>query len=101
MMRQGDRVQLEQSDKHLALTMAKMAQGGFPHPTIEKTQQLNKIAYAEVREAKKPGVEFAGHRKVKATIQRHLAMVYKNHMASCHPCQNGTAKNLQTCWGRN
>jgi hypothetical protein len=27
-------------------------------------------------------------------------MVYKNHMAGCHPCQNGTAMNPQTRWRR-
>jgi hypothetical protein len=33
-------------------------------------------------------------------MERHLAMVYKNHTAGCLPCQNGTANNLQTCWRR-
>jgi hypothetical protein len=35
---------------------------------------------------------------VKAAIESHPAMVYKNHTASCLLCQNGTANNLQTCW---
>jgi hypothetical protein len=46
------------------------------------------------------GVEFPGHNKVKAAIARHLAMLLQNHTPRCHPCQNGTAKNLQTRWGR-
>jgi len=33
-------------------------------------------------------------------MERHPAMVYKNHTAGCLPCQNGTAKNQQTHWRR-
>jgi hypothetical protein len=33
---------------------------------------------------------------VKAAIERHLAIVYKYQTDSCLPCQNDTAKNLQT-----
>ena len=33
-------------------------------------------------------------------MERHPAMVYKNHTAGCLPCQNGTAKNLVTRWRR-
>ena len=33
-------------------------------------------------------------------MERHLAMVYKNHTASSLPCQNGLAKNPQICWRR-
>jgi hypothetical protein len=33
-------------------------------------------------------------------MERHPAMVYKNHSAGCLPCQNGTAKNLVTRWRR-
>ena len=33
-------------------------------------------------------------------MERHPAIVYKNHTAGCHPCQNGTAKNPETCWRR-
>jgi hypothetical protein len=83
---------------HLAFNMAKMAKGGFSRTTIEETQQLIKKPHTEVQEEKKPGVEFPGHQKVKAVMERHPAMVYKNHTANCLPCQNGTAKNPQTCW---
>jgi len=100
MARQGGQVQLEQSDMRIALKMAKMAKGGFSRTTVKEIQQLIKKPRAEVREEKKQGVEFPGHRMVKATMERHPAMVYKNHMAGCLPCQNGTAKNLQTRWRR-
>jgi len=69
MARQGGRVQLEQSDMRLALNMAKMAQEGFSRATIEETKYLIKKPRAEVREEKKQGVEFPGHKKVKAAIQ--------------------------------
>jgi len=46
----------------------------------------------------KRGVEFPGHIKVNATIERHLAMVYENQTDSCLPCQNDTAKYPQTWW---
>ena len=101
MVRQGGGVQLEQSDMLLALNMAKMATGGFSCAAIEEMQQLNKKPRAEVREEKKRRVEFPGHKNVKAAIERHPVMVYRNHTAGCHPCQNGTAKNPQTRWSAN
>jgi len=100
MARQGGRVQLEQSDMRLALNMAKMAKGSFSRAAIEETQQLIKKPRAEVREEKKRGVEFPGHRKVTAAMERHPAMVSKNHKAGCLPCQNGTGKNPVTHWRR-
>jgi len=61
-------------------------------------QQRIKKPHAKVREEKKRGVEFPGHKKVKVVIHRHPATVYKYQMASCLPCQNGTAKNPQIRW---
>jgi len=66
---QGGRVQLEQSDMRLALNIAKMAKEGFSRAAIERTKYLIKKPRAEVREEKKRGVEFAGHKMVKAAIQ--------------------------------
>ena len=100
MARQGGRVQLEQSDMRLALNMAKMAKEGFSRAAIEETKYLIKKPGAEVREEKKRGVEFPGHKKVKAAIQRHPAMLRHNQTPGCLPCQNGTAKNPQTRWRR-
>jgi hypothetical protein len=77
-----------------------MAKGGFSHAAIEETQQLIKKPRAEVREEKMRGVEFPGHQKVKAAMERHPAMVHTNHTAGCLQCQNGTAKNLVTRWRR-
>jgi len=98
MARQGDRVQLEQSDMHLALKMAKMAKEGFSRAAIEEMKYLIKKPRPEVQEEKKRGVEFPGHNKVKAAIQRHPAMLRQNQMSGCLPCQNGTAMTLQTHW---
>ena len=100
MARQGGRVQLEQSDMRLALNMAKMAKEGFSRAVIEETKYLIKKPRAEVREEKKRGVVFPGHKKVKAAIERHPAMLRQNQTAGCLPCQNGTAKNPQTRWRR-
>jgi len=100
MARQGGRVQLEQSDMRLALNMAKMAKEGFLRAAIEETKYLIEKPRAEVREEKKRGVEFPGHEKVKAAIQRHPAMLGQNQTSGCLPCQNGTAKNPQTRWRR-
>ena len=100
MARQGGRVQLEQSDMCLALNMAKMAKCGFSRAAVEEMQYLIKKPRAEVREEKKRGVEFHGHNKVKAAIARHPAMLRQNQTPGCLPCQNGTAKNLQTRWRR-
>jgi hypothetical protein len=96
--RQGGRVQLEQSDMGLALNMAKMAKGEISHATIEETQQLIKKPRCEVGEDKKRGVEFPRHNKVKAAIERHLAMVPENQTDRCLPSPNGTANNPQPCW---
>jgi len=68
MARQGGWVQLEQSDMHLTLNMAKMANGGFSLAGIEQMQQLINKHRAEVWEEKKRGVVFPGHNKVQAAI---------------------------------
>jgi len=100
MARQGGRIQLEQSDMRQALNMAKMAKERFSRSGIEETKCLMKKPGAKVREEKKRGVEFAGHKEVKAAIQRHPAMLRQNQTSGCLPCQNGTTKNPQTCWTR-
>jgi len=100
MARQGGRVQLEQSNMRLALNMAKMAKEGFSRAAIEETKYLIKVPRAEVREEKMRGVEFPGYNMVKAAIQRHPAMLCQNQTSGCLACQNGTAKNPQTCWTR-
>jgi len=100
MARQGGRVQLEQSDMRLALNMAKMAKEGFSRAAIEETNYLFKKPRAEVRKEKKRGVEFPGHKEVKVALQRHPAKLRQNQTSGCLPCQNGTAKNPQSRWGR-
>jgi len=95
MARQRGRVQLEQSDMRLALNMAKMAKRRFSRAAIEEMQYLIKKPRAEVWEEKKRGIGFSGHKKVKAAIERHLAMLRQHHTPRCHLCQNGTAINPQ------
>jgi hypothetical protein len=53
MARQGGRVQLEQSDRRLALNMAKMAKLGFSGAAQEEMQQLINTPCAKVREEKR------------------------------------------------
>jgi len=77
-----------------------MAKKGFSRAAIEETKYLIKQPCTEVRDEKKRGVEFPAHKKVKAAIQRHPAMLGQNQMSGCLPCQNGTAKNPQTGWRR-
>jgi len=101
MARQGDRVQLEQSHIPLTLSLAKIAKGEFSRAAIQETQQMIMKPRAKVREEKKRGAGFTVHKKVKAAMERHLAMVYRNHTAGCLPCQNVTAKNPETRWRRN
>ena len=86
MARQGGWVQLEQSDMRLALNMANMAKEGFLRAAIEETEYLIKKPRAEVREGKKWGVEFSGHNKVQAAIQRHTAMLRQIQTSGCLPC---------------
>jgi len=68
MARQGGRVHLEQFDMRLALSMAKMAQGGFSRAAIEETQFLIFKPQVEVREDTKQGVEFPGYKNMKAAM---------------------------------
>jgi len=82
MARQGGRVQLEQSDMRLALNMAKMAKECFSLASIEETNYFNGKPSAEVRDEKKRGVEFHRHKKVKAVIQGHPAMLRQNQSSS-------------------
>jgi len=98
--RQGARIQLEQSNMRLALNMAKMAKWGLSCAAIEESQYLIKELCAEVCGEQKREVEFPGHRKAKAPIESHPAMVCKNWTDSCLHCQNGTAMSLQTGWRR-
>jgi len=77
MARQGDRVQLEQSNMHLIMNRAKMATGGFSCATWEETQQLINQPRAGVWKEKKWRVEYPGWKKVTAGIEKQLAMVYK------------------------
>jgi len=98
MTRQGGRVQIKQSDMRLALNMGKMAKVRFSRSALEETQYLIKKPPAEVREGKKGGVKFPGHKKVMAGMERHRAMICQNHKDGCLPCQNGTSRNPQTRW---
>jgi len=98
MARKEGRVQLERSDMPLALNLTKKASGGFLRAAMEGTENLIKKPRAEVQEERKRGVQSPGHRKLKAAIERHPAMLHQNVTDGCLPCQNGTAKNRQTCW---
>jgi len=98
MARQRGQVQLEQSDMRLALNMPKMAKEGFAGAAIEATYYRIKKPLAEVWAEKIRGVEFSGHKMVKAEIHRDPAMLRQNQMAGCLPWQNATAKNPQTPW---
>jgi len=66
---------------------------------MEKVQQLIKKPRAECQEEMKQGVEFSGHHKVKAAIERHPAMVIENHIDGFLPCQHDPGKGPQTCCG--
>jgi len=94
--RQWGRVQLEQSDLWLGFKMAKMVKGVSSRAAIEETKYLITNPRAEVWEEMKRGVEFRRHRKLKAAIERHPAMLCQNQTNTCRPCQIGTAKTAQT-----
>jgi hypothetical protein len=96
MARQRVNVQLEQSDMSLALTMAKIANRGFSCTAIGEMQNLITKTRTNVRNKKKQGVQFPGHKQVKAAIERHLAMLCHNHTPGCLLWQNGTRYNPQT-----
>ena len=100
MATEGGWVQLEQSDMRLALNVAKMTKRGFSSTAINEMNQLIKIPRAEVGEAKNWWVKFAGHKKVKAEIERHVAMICETQTDSCLPGQHGTAKNPRSCLRR-
>jgi hypothetical protein len=80
------------------MNVAKLVKGEFSCGTIVETQQRMKKHHAKVGEEKMRVVEFPGHQKVKAAMERHPAMVYSTHTAGSAPCECGTAKNPQTRW---
>jgi hypothetical protein len=100
MASQGSGVQLEQSDRRLALNMAKLPKDGLLRGGVEETKYLIKKPRAEVREEMKRAVEFPGYKKVKAAIQRQPAMLRHNQTSGYLPYQNGITKNPQTCLRR-
>lgn len=98
---QGDGVQLEQSDMGLALNVAKIAKVGFPHTTIKETQDQIKIPHVDVKESRKQGVQFVGHRNLKDGFERHPAMCCENQTCGCLHCHNCTTPHGQICWRYN
>lgn len=75
MARRGDRVQLEESHNVQALSIAKMANGGYSHATIEEVQYLSKKYRNRVWEGRRQDIEFPVYRKVKVAIEKQMAMV--------------------------
>jgi hypothetical protein len=65
---------------------------------MEKMQYLINNLHTKVQQERMWWAGFPGYRKVKDTIERHLAIVCENKTDSCLPCQNGTAHSWQTCW---
>ena len=98
MARQGDWVQLELSDMHLPLSVAKLAKGGFSCSGIGETQYRLNNPQATVQKEMLRGVEISGHKHVMAAMKRHPVMLQENRLDGCLPCQNGTAQNPQTLW---
>jgi len=96
MAREGGRVELQQSELRAALNIDKMAQWWFSCTTKEETQHLIKKPWAKYQAERMQGVVFPGHDKVRAAIERHLAMDHENRTDGFHPCQDGTAINQQT-----
>jgi len=97
MARQEGRVQLQQSGMRLACSTAKMAKEGFSGTAIEEMQYLIKKLCTKVRDDKEQSVNYPGHHKAEAAIQSRMAMLRQHHIAGFLACQNGTAKNWQTC----
>jgi len=79
MARQGGWIPLQHSDMCLALHMAIIAKGWFSDTAIEETPHMIKKPCTKVRDERKWGVVFPGHREVKAVIERHLAILRENH----------------------
>jgi hypothetical protein len=79
MTRQGARVQLELSDMRQELNVAKITKERVSRAAIEETKYLFTKQRAEVQEEMKRCVEFPGHNKLKAAIQRHPSSMPKWH----------------------
>jgi hypothetical protein len=96
MARQGGQVQLEQSNMHLPLNMGNIAKAVISCAARGKMQYLINKPRAKFTEAKMMHVEFPKHKKVKAVMDRHPAMISQNHTDSCLPCPNGTRRIPKT-----
>lgn len=68
-----------------------MAKDGVVRATMEAMQFLIKTPHATVPVESKWGVEFPGHKMVKAAIERETAMLCQNQTAGYLSFQNGTA----------
>jgi len=90
---QGGWVQLELSDMGLALILGKMANGGILLATLEETQYLLKKPPAEVQQEKMQGGELPGHKKVKAVIKCHTAMLRQNRTTGFLSWQHCSPQN--------
>jgi len=75
-----------------------MAKSGFSRSAIEETQHQIRKSRTKVWEKKKREVEFPGHRKVKASIERHMATVRENQTDDCLHCHNSNVYIPPTHW---
>jgi hypothetical protein len=100
MCKQAGRVQLEQSDLRLAMNTIDKSNFGLTPANINETLEIIRKPRAELREEKRRGVQFEGHKNVKSVLQVHPAMNKAKQLTGCLPCQNGIANNPATRWKR-
>lgn len=100
MCKQAGRVQLEQSDLRLAINTIDKAINGLTWTNCQETVNIIRKPRAELREEKRKGITFEGHKSVKAVLGTHPAMVYENQGRGCLVCQDGIAHNPDTRWKR-
>jgi hypothetical protein len=98
MTRHEDWVQLEESDLHNVLKMAKMSWERLSSTATEEENFLINKHRTKHQEEKKLGLRFPRNWNMQAVMEWHPAMVHDNRPVSCLRCQNGQYMNLQTHW---
>jgi hypothetical protein len=100
MCKHAGRVQLEQSDLRLTMNIMDKSVNGLSSANVDETLDIIRKPRAELREEKRRGVEFKGHKNVKSVMKVHPAMNKRNELEGCLTCQNNVPHNPATRWKR-
>ena len=98
--RQAGRVTIEQTDMRLVRNHQRKNIEGLTPENLNEIVKIIRKPRAETRAEKALGLRFEGERSVKYSQDPHPANVVANEPPGCLICQDGIARNPETCWTR-